>query len=155
MKTFYKEYSESIDMVVPYSIERSFNLNVGGVKLRGKIDRIDSYIEDGVEVKEIIDYKTGDKVRKQTEVNKDKQLVIYALAAEKVFGISVDKLSLLFIDQNTKISADMTKINKMKEKVIEEIVETANKIDQGDFTATPGFLCRYCDYRNICKYADL
>lgn len=153
MELFYENFFKNSQS--PAYLEQSFKLDVGGIKLVGKIDRIDIVEESGSEFYEIIDYKTGDKERTQKEVDKDMQLAIYALAAQKAFGIDPKKYSLLLIDKNKKISTDASNLDKIKDKIVEVIGEVVEKIKQEDYTATPGFQCKFCDYRNICKYAQL
>jgi len=151
LKKFYKTFVDF--STKPYLLEQQFYLPLGNIKITGRIDRID-IIRNGVsEEFEIIDYKTGDKSPKLNEAEKNEQLAIYALAAEKIFGIKVSRLSLLFVDKNIKISTDSKKIKQLTEKVMIEIGELAKKIGQEVYDAKPGFMCRYCDYNSICKYA--
>jgi DNA helicase-2/ATP-dependent DNA helicase PcrA len=150
LKKFFEKF---VDMKQkPFFLEKSFSLPVGNIRVRGKIDRIDSLDEGG---HEIIDYKTGDNLPGEKEADKNEQLAIYALACEKVFGIKAKYLSLLFIDHNVKLTTDADTIKKIQEKVVKQIGEVAEKIDKEEFIPTPGFMCRYCDYNSICKYAKL
>lgn len=151
VKLFYDTFFSKEER--PVFLEKSFFVKLGDYTINGKIDRIDRIKGESGDTYEIVDYKTGDSVKKQNDVDKNRQLVIYSLAAEKVFGIKADKLSLLFIDQNQKLTANNEKIEKLKEAVILEIGETAKKIESGDFRATPGFACKFCEYNKICKYA--
>ena len=41
-------------------------------------------------------------------------------------------------------------LQKQKEKIIEE----AEKIKNSEFEATPGWQCQYCDFKDICDYAQ-
>ena len=61
--------------------EQSFNLRLEGFRLRGRIDRIDR-TRAGYRV---IDYKTGEP-RQEWELERDLQLGIYEVAAERVLG---------------------------------------------------------------------
>ncbi len=154
-KSLVKFYDEFFDLSQnPVFLEQNFNLKIGDVILRGKIDRLDEREEDGKTVYEIIDYKSGDSKKNQTQVNKDAQLAIYSLAAEKVFKIKADKLSLLFVDHSEKVTADGAKIDKLKDSIIEDISKAAENINKRIFTATPGFQCRFCEFNKICKYAQ-
>jgi DNA helicase-2/ATP-dependent DNA helicase PcrA len=151
---FYDEYFDKDQD--PVFLEQSFSLNIGDVRMRGAIDRIDLTQDDeGNDIYEIIDYKTGDKVKSKSKVSRDEQLAIYSLAAEKVFDIKAEKLALLFVDEPKKVVADNKKLDKVKEKVIEKISDVAEKIGQEIYTATPGYHCKWCDFKDICKYADI
>src|SRR5207302_1842321 len=56
-------------------LEKSFNLRIDGIKFYGRIDRIDTLPDGGIE---IIDYKTGN-AKEQKDVDKDAQVAFYAM----------------------------------------------------------------------------
>ncbi|MBM4402531.1 MAG: ATP-dependent helicase, partial [Candidatus Cloacimonetes bacterium] len=78
---------------LPIRLESPFKIRLNSLWIGGYIDRIDE-IAEGLEV---IDYKTG-KVAKDSEVAKDLQLTIYAMAVAQpaVFGEPLDKQKLSF-----------------------------------------------------------
>ncbi len=129
------------------ALELPFNLKIGDYILFGVIDRIDE-LKDGVE---IIDYKTGQLKDKLDFENKE-QLLIYQIAAQEVLKIKPKELSYYYLDDNKKTSFLGTEkeITTQKEKIIEEI----EKIKNSEFNATPGWQCQYCDFRDICDYAQ-
>jgi DNA helicase-2/ATP-dependent DNA helicase PcrA len=150
LKEFYKNLYKEGD--IPVGLEEGFSINIGGVSFVGKIDRID--LVNGGEKKsvEIIDYKTG-KVKDKATIKKDLQLPLYAIAAEKVLGVRVVKASYIFIEHGEKVEVD---ISPAKRTFAEEgLVKAVEKIKENDFKPTPGFLCRYCDYNDICEDAQL
>ena len=59
--------------------EKTFSVEIGGARLRGRVDRLDRCGEDGVA---IVDYKTG-APRSQEDADESLQLSIYALAAQR------------------------------------------------------------------------
>lgn len=146
LKEFYEKNSKP--WITPYALEKAFNLKIGPYTLNGRIDRIDQ-LEDGTY--EIIDYKTG-KLKKSTNLNKDLQLSIYALACRDVYNIPVSKLSLYFLEDNEKQSTARTE--KQLEEAMNEIIKRAESIQISDFKATPGFPCSFCEYRLICNKAQ-
>ncbi len=137
----------------PFMLEQPFKLKIGKYCISGIIDRVDlKDRKDGQQVVEIIDYKTG-KTRLQKEVDKDLQLAIYAMAARQVFKIEPEKLSLMFLDEGLKIETSGEGMKKFEEKIVEKVEKVGEGIGRGDFTATPGYICKFCDYRDICEDA--
>ena len=132
--------------VLPLEIEKGFNLKIDGIKFYGRIDRIDP-LEDGVE---IIDYKTG-TTKTQKDVDKDDQVGYYALGAVEALHLKPKKLTLYYVESGEKISTSRTEKDLEKKK--EEIIETLEKIRAGNFEATPGNHCSYCDYKKIFPFA--
>jgi DNA helicase II / ATP-dependent DNA helicase PcrA len=132
----------------PLELEKSFRLNIAGVPLVGKIDRIDQ-TATGLE---IIDYKTGAGTTKK-DVDKDEQLSIYALAAQKVLGIKPQNLSLYFIELNQKLSTHRS--DQDVQDTLHRLEQRVAEIKASDFPATPGspFPCGFCEYNQICPFA--
>ncbi|MFC1600239.1 ATP-dependent helicase [Patescibacteria group bacterium] len=145
MKDYYEDNSE--EWKIPEMLERAFNLKVGKYAFSGRIDRIDK-LNDGTY--EVIDYKTG-KSKKGSKLEKDLQLSLYALACRDVYGIDTSKLSLYFLEDNEKQSTSRT--NEDLDKAEEEICTKADALMNSDFCATPGFACKFCEYRLICNKA--
>lgn len=145
-KEILKEYYASVDRSLkPAGVEKSFNIKIDGIKFFGRIDRIDP-LEDGVE---IIDYKTG-SAKTQKEVDTDDQVAFYAIAAKEALGLNPTKLTYYFVESGEKVSTRRTvrDLENTKQKV-KEIID---KIKSGDFEATPGMLCNWCDYKSICPF---
>lgn len=132
----------------PQSLEKSFRLSIAGIPLKGKIDRIDQVGDEY----EIIDYKTGQPKDKKA-VKRDHQLTIYGLAANEALKINATKLSLYFIETNTKVTTTRTSADYQKEK--QRLKAITKKIKSSDFKPKPGypFPCKFCEYKNICPYA--
>ncbi len=155
IKEFYEEFSNPpaggppkiLKINNELALEMPFNLKINGYTLRGVIDRIDEK-EGGVV---IVDYKTGNSKEKLEGDEKD-QLLIYQIAAKEVFGIRPKELIYHYLNENKKISflGKDAEIEKMKEKIIEEI----EKIKTSDFKATPGWQCAFCDFKDICDFAE-
>ncbi|MBI2453550.1 PD-(D/E)XK nuclease family protein [Candidatus Peregrinibacteria bacterium] len=127
----------------PEYLEQAFTLAIDGVTLTGRIDRIDR-LPDGTF--EVIDYKTG--AAKERDLKHDLQLSIYALACRDVLKIRVLRFSLYFLDGLEKIST--TRSEEEMEICRREIAACARDLMDSDFSSTPGFHCRFCDYRLIC-----
>ena len=148
LKQFYTHFKEGIPAIE--FLEKKFNVKIGDYTVRGRIDRADR-MPDGT--LEIIDYKTG-KSKPQKDVDKDTQLMIYAIAASECFEKPASKLTLYFLDEDIKVSTEPD--SKILKETKEEIIETADNINKSDFQPTPSkFKCPYCPYRKICDKAEL
>jgi len=149
LKSFFKNLYKEKDIVI--GLEQGFSIHLKDISFVGKIDRIDLIGEkDGKKEVRIIDYKTG-KVKEKKDLKKDLQLPLYTIAAEKILGVTVAKASYIFIEHGVEIEVDISqKRREMAEKEVGEVVES---IQKNNFNSTPGFLCQFCDYRDICEDA--
>lgn len=129
------------------ALEVSFRFKVSGNTLIGKIDRIDE-TKDGIE---LIDYKTGKYKEKLSSENKQ-QLLIYQIAAEQSLGLKPVKLSYYYLEEGKKTSFLGSEEDKEKQK--QEIIAMAEKIKNSSFNANPGWNCKFCDFKDICNYAQ-
>lgn len=128
-------------------LEKSFNVKIGGHTLKGTIDRMDRL--SGNEI-EIIDYKTGTP-KEKVEADQKRQLILYKIVAEEVFGLKATKLSFYYLEGGNKVSFEAK--DKEVEKVKEQVIGQVEAIKKCDFTPIPGqFTCKYCDFRNICEF---
>lgn len=144
---YYNELTQELPEI--HSLEKGFTLKLGGVTMKGRIDRIDKVGESF----EIIDYKTGKPKNKLSWQDK-RQLVLYQLAAEECFDppLKVSKLTYHYLEDNSRVSFE-AKV-KDKEKLEDEIISTVQAITDSDFAPTPGFHCQYCDFKDICEFSQ-
>ncbi len=151
LEDFFKSIYKEEDL--PIGLEESFGIHFEGVSFVGKIDRIDLLDKTGEkrDVK-IIDYKTG-KIKDAGDIKRDLQLPLYAISAEKTLGVNVVKASYLFIEHGKEIEVDISENRRMiAEKELEKV---AKKIIDNKFKPTPGYICQFCEYRDICNDAKL
>lgn len=140
----------SVNKPIVKSVERDFTLKIESspdvYTLKGRVDRVDTLC-DGVE---IIDYKTGASKEEDGLAFKDKeQLLLYQIAAEEVFGETVTQLTYYYLEDGKKVS--FVGNEKDKQKVRQKAQETLQELRESDFSATPGWHCRFCDFRDICE----
>ncbi len=115
------------------------------VRIYGGIDRIDRLPGGGIEV---IDYKTG-KISSQKGVDENLQLTIYALACRDALGLGTpERVTLYFTESATRLSTVRT--DEQLDLAREELLARVRPIRAGEFTATPGRPCEWCDYRAMC-----
>lgn len=149
LNTFYDKIAD-VEPRVKF-LEKPFNLKLLGSNneiytIRGVIDRVDELADGSWH---IVDYKTG-SAKEKLEWADRMQLLIYQVAAVELFNAKVSKLTYYYLDSNVDISflGEQKEIDKLKK----ELVETIEAIKESNFSATPGWQCGFCDYRDICEY---
>lgn len=147
MQRFY-QVEKNNGFRVPEMMEQLFILKLDGLTFRGRIDRIDK-LPDGTY--EIVDYKTGSSKR-DTNLKKDKQLFLYALACRDYFRIPVSKMSLYYLDDCSKASVNIKDMDL--DKLYDEIVQSIADLRKSSFEATPGRHCRFCEFNVMCNSAE-
>jgi RecB family exonuclease len=115
------------------------------VVVNGSIDRIDRLPSGGIEV---IDYKTG-RQSSQKGVDESLQLSIYALACRDALDLGTpEQVTLYFTESATRLST--TRTDEQLDAARADILARTARIRSGDFAATPGDPCRWCDYAAMC-----
>ncbi|MFH1392216.1 MAG: ATP-dependent DNA helicase [bacterium] len=140
LKAFYQDFCKNKPDVL--FLEKNFRLKIAGETLIGRIDRIDKT--------ELIDYKTG-RPKEKLEPEDKEQLLIYQIAIQDVFGLKPKKISYYYLEGSKKLSflGSEQDLEKQKNKIISQI----QKIKKSDFQATPGWQCKFCDFKEICEWA--
>ena len=131
--------------VLPIGIEQGFSIDVDGVPVSGKIDRLDRLPGGGYEV---IDYKTNRKLPPRRKVEESLQLSIYHLAARETWGVDPERLTLYFLVPGERVSTSRTPAQL--DEVRRRIVRVAERIDERRFDPTPNPLCGWCSFQPIC-----
>ncbi len=153
----YKAYGKEIlskfwkihraDFQMPLAVERMFYIDVEGVKLRGFIDRVDKLESGGLS---IVDYKTNKELFTRADLEKNLQLTLYQLAAEQLWQLPVEKLTLYHLRSNIPCSCaarDRTQLEQARCLVL----EVAENIASHRFPATENQYCP-CDFPEYCPY---
>jgi superfamily I DNA/RNA helicase/RecB family exonuclease len=113
--------------------------------IHGQIDRIDRLPTGGIE---IVDYKTG-RIESQKGVDESLQLSIYALAARDALGLGTPEAVTLYFTE-AAVRRSTTRTDEQLDDARDDLVVRAERIRSGDFAATPGKPCYFCDYAAIC-----
>ncbi|MBA2719826.1 MAG: UvrD-helicase domain-containing protein [Chloroflexi bacterium] len=113
--------------------------------IHGQIDRVDRLPTGGIE---IVDYKTG-RIESQTGVDKSLQLSIYALAARDALGLGTPEAATLYFTE-AAVRRSTTRTDEQLDAARDDLVARAERIRSGDFAATPGKPCYFCDYAAMC-----
>ncbi|MGH7245496.1 MAG: ATP-dependent helicase [Candidatus Levyibacteriota bacterium] len=133
------------------ALELPFQFPVNQIKVGGRIDRIDSI---GEKIS-IIDYKTGDNLPTEKELQENFQLSLYALAATEIHDKLIQKtpenivLSLHFIEKQKIFTTSRTKDDLLVAK--QRIIEIAKEIEISDFLCSHYILCKNCEYKMLCS----
>src|SRR2546427_2583397 len=104
-RTYLRRAFEAGDLSKPLLLEQPFSLRVDGLRLTGRIDRVDRHPDGSYEV---IDYKTG-SAKRAAELQRDLQLGVYALAAREVFRFDPLSLSYYYLDTSERVTVDKPK----------------------------------------------
>jgi DNA helicase-2/ATP-dependent DNA helicase PcrA len=151
LKDFYKNFEKDPPKILKVNdqlaLEMPFNLKIGEHTLYGVIDRIDED-KDGVV---IVDYKTGQS-KDKLDFDAKEQLLIYQIAAQEVLHLKPKQLAYYYLDDGKFASflGSEKDLATQKEKIVEEI----DKIKNSEFEPTPGWQCQYCDFKDICDFAQ-
>ncbi|KKU12275.1 MAG: hypothetical protein UX19_C0003G0030, partial [Candidatus Woesebacteria bacterium GW2011_GWA1_45_8] len=155
-KRFLKHYLKNYfdPKVIPAAMEQPFMVKLNGLRIGGKIDRVDVHGD----TLQIIDYKTGANPLTQRQADEDLQLSIYGLAATTIDGFPFArtpenvKLSLYYFDNPQIVTTTRTKEDL--EKAQKAIEDYKKQIEQSDFRCSGSILCENCEYSFLCRTQD-
>lgn len=129
----------------PLHVELKFKLQVAGVLMTGKIDRIDAK-KTGLLV---LDYKTGKKLDPQ-RILADEQMTLYQIATEAMLKQKVDTLALYHLPTLGVIGARRRKPALVK-ALETKIRKVAKLIAEEKYPVNPeDTRCKWCDHRDTC-----
>jgi putative RecB family exonuclease len=123
--------------------EHKFKLEIGGMLVRGRLDRLDRQANGDVTV---LDYKTG-KAKTQKDADESLQLSIYALAA---VNMGHKPSSLVFINTQNGTAVTSSRSPEQLRQAEDKVRELATKIAAGEFDPKPSGRCGWCSYQSIC-----
>jgi len=136
------------------AVERRFEVEAGGHRLAGAIDRVDR-ADDGVGIR-ILDYKTGRREPRPEEVADDVQLAIYHLAAARDPDLAsrgpATQLRLLYL--RTMHAHDQPVTESHEQTTEARIATTADRILAEEFEPSVEANCRLCSFHRLCPLQD-
>ena len=134
--------------VVPVGLELRLEAEIGGLRLRGIIDRLE--LVDGELV--VTDYKTGRAPSDHAAGARMQGVHVYSLLCEKSFGRRPVRVQLLHLAEPEAISAvpteQSTRALERRLGAVWAAVETACEHD--DFRPRPSPLCDWCSFKQWC-----
>ncbi len=137
----------------PHKMEHALKTEINGIKLKGKIDRIDFKSESGNQKPEetaiLIDYKTG-------SIDSDSlQLPLYASMWQEESSIPVEKVGYYSLKEGRVSWYPKKKItmDEFMHNALERTEAIVTKIMAGEFPALPAknSECRYCYHSPFCE----
>jgi len=147
-RTYLRRAFDAGDLSKPLLLEQPFSLRVDGLRLTGRMDRVDRHPDGSYEV---IDYKTG-SAKRAADLQRDLQLGVYALAAREVFRFDPLSLSYYYLETSERVTVD--KPEERLEDDRQTIVKVAEGIRAELFPARPDRMkCSGCDFRLLCPSA--
>jgi putative RecB family exonuclease len=133
----------------PIGLELRLEASVGGLRLRGIIDRLELDEQGGLVV---TDYKTGRSPGQAHAQGRLGGVTFYALLCEELFGVLPAKVQLLYLGDGVSIttepSAQSTTGLRRKVGALWQAVELA--CEREDFRPRPGPLCNWCSFQAYC-----
>ena len=154
MKNMVHKYVEIYADRFPSSLfsEKGFMVGIAGVNLGGFIDLIIKHSYDEFEV---IDFKSGRPQTKQQlseNIGAKIQIVLYAYAVQKLFGVLPRTVSYVYLANQTTVSFTIERedIQWLQTFVADNVLRIQSK----DFIPSVGKHCGYCSYKNICNAYD-
>ncbi len=140
---------EDPNRVRAVGLELGVEADVGDVRLRGIIDRLD-LDDDGQLV--VVDYKTGRAPSPQFEQGRMAGVHLYALLCERVLGRAPVAVRLLHLRDPVVITAIPTgsslRGQRARTTAVWNAIERACADE--DFRPNPSSLCRFCAFQTYC-----
>jgi len=140
---------EDPDGVRAIGVELGVETDLGGLALRGIIDRLDLNDDGGLVV---VDYKTGKAPPPRFQHARMVGVHLYALLCQRLLGRVPDEVRLLYLGNEVVISAVPTEQSLQGQKrrtvAVWQAIERA--CSDGDFRPKASPLCRYCSYQALC-----
>jgi putative RecB family exonuclease len=135
--------------IQPIGLELMLEAEVGGVRLRGIIDRLEEDADGNLVV---TDYKTGRSPGIRYEQGKLGGVHFYAYLCETALGRRPARIQLLYLADPVAIVAEPSdqSIRGLERRVgaIWNAVERA--CEREDFRPNPGRLCDWCSFKEYC-----
>ena len=132
--------------VTPIGIELKLEIELGGVRLRGIIDRLE-LDADGELV--VTDYKTGRAPGERQEQQRLAGVAFYSLLCERLFGRRPARVQLLYLADPVAIIATPTdrSTRGVERKLAAVWTAVERACEREDFRPNPGRLCDWCAFK--------
>lgn len=135
--------------VTPIGLELKLEARVGGIRVRGIIDRLELDADGGLVV---TDYKTGRAPGPHHQQGRLGGVTFYALLCQELFGVLPSKVQLMYLGDALTITTGPSETNirglKAKISALWQAVERA--CEREDFRPRPGPLCNWCSFHAYC-----
>lgn len=152
MEAFFAE--ESKRTTEPVRLEQWFEFDLGTVKVRGRIDRIDRHPDGRFEV---IDYKTGRVESRKAYATENLQLPIYAIAMQEHLKLPLKAATIYSLKEKKRITLNLGEdlTPAAIESAKRRILQIASDIREGRFEPKPEpNNCAFCEFRILCPASE-
>jgi putative RecB family exonuclease len=150
-ETLVRRYFELEDprTVRPIGLELKLEADLGRVRVRGIIDRLD-LDEHGELV--VTDYKTGSVPSEFWEAKSLSGVHVYALLCERMLGRRPARVQLYYLSKPEAIIATPTdqSITGVVRRTTAMHAAIAQACERDDFRPRPGRLCDFCTFKPYC-----
>ncbi len=140
---------EDPDTVQAVGVEVGMEVDVGSVRLRGIIDRLD-LTDDGDLV--VVDYKTGRAPSARFEQSRLTGVHLYSLLCEQLLGRAPVEVRLMYLREPSVLTAAPTEQtvrgHERRTVAIWQAIERSCKT--GEFRPRRSGLCRFCNFQSFC-----
>jgi putative RecB family exonuclease len=135
--------------ITPIGIELKLEIELGGVRLRGIIDRLE-LDADGELV--VTDYKTGRAPGERQEQQRLAGVAFYSLLCERLFGRRPARVQLLYLADPVAIIATPTdrSTRGVERKLAAVWTAVERACEREDFRPNPSRLCDWCGFKAYC-----
>ena len=141
---------EDPTLITSEGIEIQMDVDMGGWKLRGILDRLDRDADGNLE---IVVYKTGKVPTDKYKASAILPSKIYAYLCEQVLGERPKQIRLLYVQFGKTLTVEVTDadIAYAEKRVREAWAKIENWYELGFFPPTPNNLCdKWCSFKSIC-----
>jgi putative RecB family exonuclease len=140
---------EDPNTVNPIGTELMLEAEVGSLRLRGIIDRLE-LDADGELV--VTDYKTGKVPSVHHEQSRLGGVHFYAFLCEQVFGRRPARIQLLYLSQPLAIVAEPSEqsIRGLRQRTSAIWTAVERACEREDFRPRPSRLCDWCAFKDYC-----
>jgi putative RecB family exonuclease len=140
---------EDPSTVRPIGLELKLEADLGRVRLRGVIDRLE--LDDGGDLV-VTDYKTGSVPSELWEAKSLSGVHIYALLCERMLGKRPVRVQLYYLSKPEALIATPSdqSIVAVERKTVAMWSAIATACERDDFRPRPGRLCDFCAFKPYC-----
>jgi putative RecB family exonuclease len=140
---------EDPNAVEAVGMELLLDAEIGGLRLRGIIDRLDVTPEGEFIV---VDYKTGRVPSEMQEQSRLGGVQFYALLCEQVLGRRPVSVRLLYLKEPIVIAADPSEqaLRGLRQRTAAVWSAIERACEDEDFRPKPSGLCKWCSFQEFC-----
>jgi putative RecB family exonuclease len=134
--------------LLPTGLEHELNGKIGGVQIKGFIDRFSPFEDSFV----ISDYKTGKTPKPKWVSDKFFQLLVYAHLLDSLGYGKAKQVELLYLKDGVKYQHKVTEedLASVEETIVTVKKQIDAKCETEEFEPIKSVLCGWCSYKTIC-----